>query len=407
MTEAFDLANPGFLADPGPQLARMRAAGPLVPVRLPMIGTVQVATTHAGTSQILKDNDRFTIQKNGGAAAGFAWWMPKGLRLLSNNMLAKDDPEHRRLRKLVDRAFARRGMQDMRPRITACADGLLNGLDGRTDLVASYARRLPLRVVSDLLGVPETSRATFEARASALSEMGSAWGMVRMLSRVGGLVRVVRGIIREVEAAQAPGLILELLRQREEEDALTEDELAAMVFLLLFAGMETTTNLIAGSVVALEAAPDQKRWLLADPAGRAERAVEELCRFVSAVASTKPRFAAEATEVQGVPVAKGAAVMALPLAANRDPAVFADPDRLDLARFPNPHLAFATGNHFCLGMQLARIETQVALTRLYARFPDLALAQGQRPVYLKRPGHRAISHLHLDLAEPARFDRIG
>jgi len=175
-----------------------------------------------------------------------------------------------------------------------------------------------------------------------------------------------------------------------------------MVALLLIAGFETTTHLISDSVLALEQHRDQKAWLLADPAARIERAVEELARFSSPVMSTKPRYVARDTEFFGQTLPRGELIMALVGAANADPLEFDAPERLELDRFPNPHLVFSSGIHFCLGQQLARVETQVALERLYARYPNLALADPDHVEWLGRLGIRGPKTLPLKLNAPAR-----
>jgi cytochrome P450 len=170
----------------------------------------------------------------------------------------------------------------------------------------------------------------------------------------------------------------------------------SMIVLLLIAGFETTTHLISDGVWALEQNPEQKAWLLADPAARMERAVEELARFCSPVQSTKPRYVARDAVFFGQPLKRGELVMALVAAANADPAAFEAPEKLRLDRFPNPHLVFSSGVHFCLGQQLARVETQVALTRLYARFPNLQLTPG-RIEWIERLGIRGPKTLPLRL----------
>jgi cytochrome P450 len=212
---------------------------------------------------------------------------------------------------------------------------------------------------------------------------------------------------RQIEAARRDpqaGLIGELVRAEEEGDRLDESELLSMIVLLLVAGFETTRHLIADSVILLERHPAQKAWLLADPTARIERAVEELARYASPVQSTKPRYVARDAEFFGAPLKRGEIILALVAAANSDPAVFDAPDELRLDRFPNPHLVFSSGVHFCLGMQLARLETQSALARLYARFPDLALAEPERIDWVERLGIRGPKSLRVRLkAAPARL----
>jgi cytochrome P450 len=202
-------------------------------------------------------------------------------------------------------------------------------------------------------------------------------------------------MVKDMRTNPQSGLIADLLAVEAEGQQLTEDELVSMIFLLMFAGFETTTHLISGSIIALDQNPDQRAWLFTDFDNRIEPATEELCRFVSSVAGTKPRIAANDTEVDGQLIKKGDKVMALPLAANYDPAVFDQPEILRLDRFPNPHLSFSTGSHFCLGMQLARVELQEALRALYTAHS--ALGVSKPVIYAKRPGLRGIKHLNVTL----------
>jgi len=393
----FDFTGAETKRDPFPQLAAMRAAGPVIPVRLPLLGKLWITTTHAACLAMVKDNDLF-VQEGSHAGksgtAGMQWWMPKGLRLLAANMLQKDEPDHRRLRKLVDRAFARRDILAMRGRIELLADRILDGFEGRgeVDLAAEYSRRLPLEVICELLGLPDADRAEFSqwTRAFALS---NALDLFRLMGVVDRMSAYLRGQIEACRRTPRPGLIGELVRDEEDGDKLSETELLAMVFLLLLAGFETTTHLISDSIIALEQHPQQKAFLLADPAGRMESAVEELARYTSPVQSTKPRYVARDTVFFGANLRRGELIMAWLASANADPAQFDRSQELRLDRFPNPHLVFSSGIHFCLGMQLARVETQSALARLYARFPDLKIPPPDQIRWAGRLGIRGVSAL--------------
>jgi cytochrome P450 len=399
----FDIVSAGFKADPAPTLAAMREAGPVLPVRLPFVGRVWVATTHAACLAMVKDNELFVQEGRNagrsGGAAGFSWWMPKSIKLLTNNMLQKDEPDHRRLRRLVDSAFARRDVLAMRGDIERLADQIIDRFAGRAevDLVDRYARQLPLAVICDLLGLPEADRAEFSALAQQALTINNS---VALFLAVGAFNRIIDYGRRQIEAARRdprPGLIGELVRAEEAGDRLDELELLAMIVLLLVAGFETTRHLIADSVLMLERHPEQKAWLLADPAGRIERAVEELARYATPVQATKPRYVARDADFFGVRLRRGQMIMTLLAGANGDPAVFDRPDQLQLDRFPNPHLVFSSGIHFCLGMQLARVEAQAAITRLYARFPDLRLAAPDRIEWIGRIGIRGPKALPLRL----------
>ncbi|MGZ6017120.1 MAG: cytochrome P450 [Phenylobacterium sp.] len=399
---AFDITATAFKADPFPTFAAMRQAGPVIPIRMPFLGRVWVTTTHEATLAMVKDNGLFVQEgRHAGKSgvAGLQWWMPRSLQAITNSMLQKDEPDHRRLRRLVDAAFARRDILAMRASIQALADGLLDGFEGResVDLAAEFSRRLPLAVIAELLGLPAHERDEFAEIARRALSLTNTLSMIMAMGSLGRMVDYVRDQVAAARRDPRPGLIGELIRAEEAGDKLDENELLSMIVLLLIAGFETTTHLISDCVWALETYPDQKAWLMADPAARMERAVEELARFSSPVQSTKPRYVARDTVFLGQEFKRGELIMALVAAANADPAAFEAPEALRLDRFPNPHLVFSSGVHFCLGQQLARVETQVALSRLYARFPNLQLAQ-DRIEWIERLG------IHGPKALPVRLN---
>lgn len=400
----FDIQGADFKRHPFPTFAAMREAGPVLPMKLPFVGKAWVTTTHAAALAMVKDNDTFVQEgRHAGKSgvAGMQWWMPKTLRLLANNMLLKDEPDHRRLRKLVDTAFKRRDVLAMRGSIEDLADRLLDGFEGEADLLADYARQLPLAVICDLLGLPEADRGQFSHWTRSSTSVTGTLGLLRAVGPLRRMLTYVREQIEEARRNPREGLISALVQAEEDGDRLDEDELVSMIFLLLVAGFETTTHLIADSVIALEANPQQKAFLLEDPAGRMERAVEELARYTSPVQSTKPRYVAKDTVLCGQPLRRGEIIMALLASANSDPAEFDAPDLLQLDRFPNPHLVFSSGIHFCLGLQLARVETQSALARLYARYPALEIVDPDTLPWIARLGIRGVSALPVRLNRPA------
>jgi cytochrome P450 len=402
----FDLESAAYKENPFATFAEMRAAGPVLSLRLPFVGRAWAPTTYAATIAMVKDSETFVREGRHAGKSGFAgrqWWMPRSVQMFANNMLLKDEPDHRRLRKLVDRAFARRDVQAMRGSIETLADQLIDRFAGarEVDLATEYARRLPLDVISELLGLPHQDRALFSEWARAMLELKNAFSMVKMMGSIGKVTGYVRDQIEECRRHPRPGLISELIRAEEDGDKLDESELVSMVLLLLVAGFETTTHLISDSVLALERNPAQKAWLLADPSARMERAVEELARYNSPVQSTKPMFVAKDTMFFGQQLRRGDIAMALVAAANGDPAEFAAPDQLHLDRFPNPHLVFSSGIHFCLGMQLARVEAQAALSRLYARYPRLQVVAPDKPQWIERFGIRGLKALPVRLNAPA------
>ncbi|MDO8421219.1 MAG: cytochrome P450 [Parvibaculum sp.] len=398
----FNVENAAFKRDPFPTLGAMRAAGPVIPIKFSFVGKVWVTTTHAATLGMVKDNELFVQEgRNAGKAgvAGMTWWMPKSIKLLANNMLLKDEPDHRRLRKLVDRAFQRRGVMDMRADIEALADKLLDEIqhEARPDLANDYSRRLPLEVICELLGIPDQDRKIFGEWSRMTASISGPFGLLRAMKPLSKMIAYVRVQINECRLHPRDGLISELVCAEDEGEKLDENELVAMVLLLLVAGFETTTHLINDSIIALEQNPAQKAFLLADPAARMERSVEELARFTTPVQLTKPRYVARDCTFFGQPLKRGDIIMAFLASANADPAEFNKPDTLDLERFPNPHLVFSSGIHFCLGMQLARVETQSALKQLYERFPNLEIIEPDRLVWMERLGFRGVTSLPVRL----------
>ena len=399
-----DLTSQSFMRDPFPALARMRDAGPVVQIRLPILGKTWVATTHDAVSEVLKDDGTFVRDaRNAGKrdAVGFRWWawLPRSVRVLNENMLSHDGPDHRRLRKLVDQAFSRHSVEGMRPRIEALCDGLLDRMAGAAvaDLMEGLARPLPLAVICELLGLPEEDRPQFRRWVQALMSVTSLWGAVRFLPGLFRLVGYFRRHFEECRREPRPGLMTALVQAEQDGDKLSENELLAMAFLLLVAGHETTVHLIGGGVLALLEAPGQKARLLADWS-LAPSAVEELLRFVSPVQVAKPRYVRRDLEFHDRPLRRGEILIPMLASANADPARFESPERMDLSRAPNPHVAFGTGMHFYLGAQLARVEAQVVLEKLFSRFPILSLAvSGSALQYTGRLGIRALTALPVRL----------
>jgi cytochrome P450 len=401
MAPRVDFTSEAFFRDPAAGIALLRASGPVVPTRFPIVGKVWITTTYEATARVLKDSATFTLRREGGAVAGLRWWMPKFIATFANNMLTMDEPDHTRLRQIVDEAFRRRAVLDMEPRIRAIADGLAAELfaDGSpADLVARYARLLPLSVICELLGLPQEDRSKFIAWANTMAHLTNAFGFLRM---IGGLMKMRRYLEERLQVARAQvangqageGLIAELVRVEMAGSRISPSEMVSMVFLLLGAGSETTTHLISGSVYELLKNPSLRDWLAADWS-RAGLAVEEFLRFVSPVQFSKPRFVRHDVELDGVHLRKGDRIMVMIAAANLDPQANERPDELDLERKPVRHMSFGTGIHFCLGYQLARIEGMCALQALFTRWPQLKLAVEPSQIrWRRRPGLRSIEKL--------------
>jgi cytochrome P450 len=390
-----DFTSQDYLRNPATGIERLRASGPVVEVSLPIVGRIWVTTTHELADQVLKDSKTFTLRKDG-KVAGLRWWMPGIFRALANSMLTVDEPDHTRLRGLVDEAFRRRAVLEMEPRILALAGELADELfaDGSpAELVARYARKLPLSVICELLGLPLADRPKFMAWAGKVTSVSGVIGFLRMIPRVAVIKRYLERHLEAARMSGGEGLIAELVQVEKEGGKISRDEMVAMIFLLLFAGHETTTHLISGSVFELLRNPPLRDWLAQDWS-RADLAVEEFLRFISPVQFSKPRVVREAIDLGGVRLKRGDRIMAMLAAANMDPAANQHPEKLDLGRRPNHHIAFGTGIHFCLGHQLARIEGRCALKALFERWPKLELAVEPSAIrWRKQPGLRAIASL--------------
>lgn len=396
MAPRLDFTSEAFFRDPPKAIAALREQGPVVATRFPLVGDVWITTTHDATAQVLKDGAIFTLRKEDGSVAGLRWWMPGLVRTSANNMLTMDEPDHSRLRSIVDEAFRRRAIVAMEPRIRAIADRLADELfaDGSpADLVQRYARILPVSVICELLGLPLADRPRFIAWANAMSSLTNVVSFFRLLFAFRKMRFYLEQQLQMARAHGGEGLIAELVQVEREGGQITPDEMVLMVFLLLAAGSETTTHLISGSVYELLANPGLRDWLEEDWS-RAGLAVEEFLRFVSPVQFSKPRYVRRDVELQGVRLKKGDRVMVMLAAANMDPAVHDQPERLDLERKPNRHISFGTGIHFCLGHQLARIEAACALEALLQRWPNLRLSVEPSQIrWRRRPGIRALERL--------------
>ncbi len=268
MIRGADFTTQEFYRDPSAAIARLRAMGPLVEVKLPIVGTVWMTTTQEVAGQVLKDNATFTLRKDGGGIAGVPWWMPGIFGTLVNNMLTFDEPDHTRLRSIIDEAFRRRAVLDMEPRVRALADELSDELfaDGSpADVVQRYARRLPLSVICELLGLPLADRQKFMDWASGATNVTGFLSFFRMVPGIYVIKRYLEGQLDAAREGGVTGLIAELVRVEKEGAKISREEMVSTVFLLLFAGHETTTHLISGSVYELLRNPDLRDWLIEEP----------------------------------------------------------------------------------------------------------------------------------------------
>jgi cytochrome P450 len=374
MALSFNPMDPEFIADPNPTYRRLRAEDPVHehPLGFWVLTRYEDVVASLRDPRMLKEALPDFVAKRLGAQT-----VAKG----SISMLDRDPPDHTRLRGLVSKAFTPRVVETLRPHVQDIVNGLLDRVAsrGEMDLIEDFAYPLPVIVICEMLGVPVKDQERFKQ-----------WGtdMARGLDTIllppdsdvakrsqaarQALAEYFRELIAERRAHPQDDLLSGLVAAEEAGDTLSEDELLSTVILLLIAGHETTVNLIGNGTRALLLDPDQLQRLREHPE-LIGSAVEELLRFDGPVQRTARIPNADVT-IGGRTIKAGELVMTFLAAANRDPAQFADPDRLDIGRADNRHIAFGWGIHFCLGAPLARVEGQIAINTLVRRLPKLALA---------------------------------
>jgi cytochrome P450 len=384
-----DISSPAFKANPYPFFARLRAEAPVHRIILGDKRPAWLVTRYDDVTTVLKD-DRFVKDKRSALSREqFATqpWIPSMFKPIEYNMLDLDPPDHTRLRALVHHAFSPRLVDNMRERIQRLTNELLDVVQdrGRMDLIRDYALPLPSTIIAEMLGVPARDRHQFHRWSSTIvSTVPSKWGLLRAIPALWAFLRYIRKLVQTRRAAPRDDLVSALVEAREAGDQLSEDEMLAMVSLLLIAGHETTVNLIGNGMLALMEHPDSMDQLRSEPA-LIKPAVEELLRYDGPLETATERYAREDVTMAGVTIPRGEIVFAVLASANRDERQFDRPDELILTREPNRHLAFGLGVHYCLGAPLARLEGQIAINTLLRRLPELRLARPRNELR-RRPG---------------------
>lgn len=375
-----DLAAPVMFNDPFPIYAELRRSAPVVRGRTKQLAPqgAYLLTRHSDVAELCTDPQFSSAAMTQGGTAGLVKYGPRIFRVLSDSMAFKDDPDHGRLRRLVSVAFTPRMVVQLAADVEAIVANHLDELakQDTVDLVADFAVPIPLAVIAKMLGVPVAERDAMGRGMTRLSAGVSSDTPVGAARAIPGAIALFRLIERLVVAARKEprdGLLTNLIEANLDGDRLSNDELIAMVFLLMLAGHDTTSNLISSSAVALIDNPEQAQRLRDDEDITAS-AIEELLRFTAPVPCGVPRRALEDVVFSGTEIPAGSTILGMIISANRDEAVFSDPNRLDLGREPNRHLSFAVGAHFCLGNQLARLEGRTAIPALVRRFPNMRLA---------------------------------
>jgi cytochrome P450 len=392
------LFAPRSRRDPYPLYARLRDLGP---VRLAPLG-LWVLSRYDDAATVLHHPD----VSSEGRTRLFEYFFRGEAEGLRTTMLFRDPPDHTRLRRLVNKAFTPRAIEAIRPRVQVIADDLIDAAasQGRIDLLTDFAYPLPLTVICELLGVPSADQSCFATAVAGVAKRFNPTPRVML----------TRGIAQQGEAAAAdladyfrtliaqrrdrPGadLLTALIAAEDDGAKLSEDEIVAMCALLLVAGHETTANLIGNGMLALLRHPAELERLRNDPTLTAN-AVEELLRY-DTPAQMIVRTARNDIGFNDATIKAGELVLIVLAAANHDPSHFAEPDRLDIGRESNRHLAFATGLHHCLGAPLARLEAQAAFSTLAKRLPDVRL-DAHRPSWRDTVALRGLQSLPLAFSE--------
>ncbi len=374
MSSGYEFWTPEAMANPYPIYKRLREDYPVV-----KNGRTWTLSRHRDVSELLPDRRMSAIR-------GQMDYLPEEERaqyqaLIDINrsmILFLDPPDHSRIRSLVAQAFSARRIQGLRSQISELVDDLLDRVNPGEpwNLIDELANPLPGLVIAELVGVPAADQDSFTRWANDYGAWLGSWQpdeavRDRANRAANELSSYLRDLVEERRDQPRDDLLTGLIQAEEEGERLTEAEMISTIFLILFAGNETTTNLIGNGILALLRHPEQLERLRANP-DLMRTAIEELLRFDGPVQLTT-RFATESIKIDDHTIEAGDHVEFVLGAANRDPEQFPEPDRLDLGRRPNRHIGFGHGIHFCLGAPLARAEGQIAITKIVDRFPDLAL----------------------------------
>jgi cytochrome P450 len=375
-----------YFQDPLSVFARMREESPVTSVITPEGQRAWLITRYEDVRRALADP---RLSKDWRKLRDPGFVPDPAVGFLMAHMLNADPPDHTRLRRLVQKAFTPGRVAGLRPRIEAITASLLDAMpgggsggggrardadpagDGVVDLITEFAFPLPMTVICELLGIPDGDREEFKTWSQVILSSTATFDEYRAAG--GAMYGYFTRLLADKRAAPADDLLSALITARDSGDSLDEPELLAMIFLLLVAGHETTVNLIATGTLALLTHPSEFARLRADPS-LLPGAVEELLRFANPLNHATDRYAPESLEVGGVVIPAGEPVLVVTSSANRDPARFPDPDRLDVGRDASGHVAFGHGIHYCVGAPLARLEGEIAFGALLARFPGLSLA---------------------------------
>lgn len=368
-----DFLNAEFIRNPHPVYEELREKEPVSRFLLPNGLYAWMVTAYEDATAVLNDARFATKHPEQGDAAESN--LSPHREIISRNLSNVSPEDHRRLRRLVQKAFTPRMVEGLRGRIEEITNELLDKAQdkGEMNLIDDFAFPLPIQVICEMLGVPVEDRDKFREWSNVIMEGFNNPGLAERSEEV--LIEFIdylRALIAERRNHLRSDLISDLIRVEDQGDVLSEHELYAMIFVLIVAGHETTVNLIGNGVLALLEHPQQKEMLKNRPE-LIHSAIEEMLRYEGPVEVTNVRWAAEDVELKGQQIRKGDMVFVCLSSANRDGKQFADPDTFDITRAANDHIAFGKGVHYCLGAPLARLEGEIAIGTLLRRMPDIRL----------------------------------
>lgn len=389
-----DFTDPHFVADPYPALKQLRQApGPVWHEGMQIF----LAARHSDANDVFRNKSLGRIFKE--KTPEFEWEIFNWLH--ADSILDSEPPKHTRLRSLVAKAFNRQKIEGMRPTVARITDQLLDAIDHKVkagenfDLIADYAEPLPVKIIADLLGFPESEEHLLRPWSQAIVKMYEVNPSVQYQNEAKQAGKEFAEYVRDLAISRKknPGqdLISDLASVEENGEKLNMQELVATCILLLNAGHEASVNAFGNGMVAALQRPDQVKLLRDTPREITDTALEEFMRF-DAPLHLFERTATADTEIGGVVIEEGQKIAALIGSANRDETVFSAPETMDLTRDPNPHIGFGAGIHFCLGAPLARLEMSVSLPALWERYPTMQLASDpvRRPTFVLR-GYESVA----------------
>jgi cytochrome P450 len=383
ITHPITLGSPEVTANPDAYYTWLRENAPVYRGRMAMTGEADVwMVSRYDDCRAMLTDERFVRSPHGQGPAMLAQFPEsarEAMRLLAvSTMIIMDDPDHRRLRGLVAKPFTPKAIARIGERVGELTHALLDELEpkGQIELRQEFALPIPSTVINEMVGVPAQDRERFGQGVRALLGGMGEIGQESWTRDVDALMAFVRELIDRKRSDPGEDILTGLIHAEESGDRLSDDELVSMVFLLVTAGYETTYNLITNAVVTLLDHPDQLARLRAagDDEALWRSAIDEIVRFNGPIGGTKPSTTLADVTWHGTTIPAGSTVIPVTHAANHDPEAFDEPERFDITRHPNNHLGFGHGVHFCLGANLARMETRVALRALFARNPNLRLA---------------------------------